>query len=147
MNWTAYFFRPNFFCNHIFGFKLLLHIPLWQIHGMSVLYFNQHLGATDSKRWSKYTFSMCFCFKAEKRRKFVVKFGQKCFFDFALEPWSSVFLGKNLWPVLFCKLKNTIFFAKMCVNFHAFSFFFRFLGWKTPNAGQNIQHISIQKCC
>ena len=127
MNWTAYFFRPNFFCNHIFGFKLLLHIPLWQIHGMSVLYFNQHLGATDSKRWSKYTFSMCFCLKAEKRRKFVAKFGQKCFFlTLHWNPGQVFFWEKIFDQCSFANLKTQYFLPK-CVSI--FMLFLSFSGF------------------
>ena len=41
----------------------------------SVVYFNQHLGAAQSKDWSKYAFSTFFVSKVEKLRKTLAKMG------------------------------------------------------------------------
>ena len=44
---------------------------------MGVVCFDQPMGAGDSKCWSKYAFSMYFCKKAIKNKKFDTKLSKK----------------------------------------------------------------------
>ena len=51
-----------------------------QLKGPSVVYFNQGLGATHSKRWLKQSFSAFFVLKTKKSKKFAAKFCKKQIF-------------------------------------------------------------------
>ena len=44
-------------------------VKIFKIKYMSVVYFDQHLGAVHSKHWSKYAFFMFFKCEGRKRLK------------------------------------------------------------------------------
>ena len=71
---------------------------------MCVVYFDQHLGATHSKCWSKKSFSAFLPQKPLKKQEICSKFQQKTgIFKFAPERWSTVLFSKKrfFWHEMF----------------------------------------------
>ena len=90
--------------------------------------------------------------KCKKRNKFGEKFGKKTgFFQFAPKLWLSV-LFPDLFDQRFGSNLKKPFFAKFCSKFVTFSIFaclhkkrlkIKISTMRTPNTGQNIQHLLL----
>ena len=91
-DWTL-----SLWCNKGIWFRVYFSLFFWgHTIGLSVVYFDQRLGAAHSKRWLKKSFSVFFMQKSLKRKKFSTNFCKKTgFCNFAPKRWSTVLFPKN----------------------------------------------------